>query len=71
MYTTSFEKIGGVLLHQLHLIKKSQSELKSPRVKKEKKKYENKTTNEWTWNILTTIHDFKFYSLSLQLENIK
>ena len=65
---SNIEKIGRILFYQINLMKKSQSKLKSPRVKKEL------TPNEWTRNILfeqTAIHDFKLYSLSLQLENIK
>ena len=37
------KKIGRVLFHQINLMKKSQSELKSPHVKKN---YKNKTANE-------------------------
>ena len=41
-------KIGRVLFNQINLMKKSQSKLKFPHVKK---KCEDKTANEWTWNI--------------------
>ena len=35
---SNFEKTGRVLFHQINLMKKSQSKLKSPRVKKKLRK---------------------------------
>ena len=42
---SNFEKIGRVLFYQINLMTKSQSRLKSPRVKKKLRKYNCKSMN--------------------------
>ena len=49
------KKIGRVLFHQINLMKKSQSKLKSHVWRKN---CENKTANEWTWNIYSCKQQF-------------
>ena len=49
-------------------MKKSQSKLKSPRVKKN---YENKTANEWTWNIYSNKQQFAASNCTAWVYNLK
>ena len=52
-------------------MKKSQSKLKSQRVKKKNTKIKLPINEHEVSFHVTTIHDFKLYSLSLQIENKK
>ena len=49
-------------------MKKSQSKLKSPHVKKS---YENKTANEWTWNIFSCKQQLTTSNCTARVCNLK
>ena len=49
-------------------MKKSESKLKSPLVKKN---YENKTANEWTWNIFSCKQQLTTSNCTARICNLK